>query len=117
MTSTRSRGSRWLSLALRLAGLAGMVGLAGIACSQSDPDRGRVLLIGVDGATLRVAEPLMQQDRLPHLSRIAKEGVYGALESFRPLHSPRIWNTIATGKVPEKHGISTFTYAGDDGEQ
>jgi predicted AlkP superfamily phosphohydrolase/phosphomutase len=81
--------------------------LAGTSCRATDA-RPRVLLIGIDGATFRVAEPLLAQGRLPHLAGIAARGVSGPLESFLPLHSPRIWNSIATGKTPEAHGIETF---------
>ena len=88
--------------------------LWGPACSG---DRDRVLLIGIDGATLRIARPLMQAGRLPHLAQIASEGAYGPLRSQFPLSSPRIWTTIATGKVPEKHGILGFALPDETGEQ
>ena len=89
----------------RLAALA--AGLAALACG---PERrpGRVLLVGLDGASPRLVEPLLAQGRLPNLARIAREGAWGPLESQLPLSSPRIWNTIATGKTPEKHGIRSF---------
>jgi len=70
--------------------------------------RGRVLLVGIDGASPRIARPLLAAGRLPNLARIADEGVWGPLQSQLPLASPRIWNTIATGKTPEKHGIRSF---------
>jgi len=69
-----------------------------------------VLIIGIDGATLRVVQPLFEQGRLPNLRRLADEGASGPLLSAFPLSSARIWATIATGKVPEKHGIVDFTY-------
>lgn len=101
------------------AGWAALAFLLGLGCHQGTQPhaKGRVLLIGLDGATLRVVEPLMHEGRLPNLSRIAAEGVHGPLQSFPPLHSPRIWNTIATGKVPEKHGILSFARARADGSQ
>jgi hypothetical protein len=89
----------------RLAALAGA--LAALACG-GDRRPGRVLLIGLDGASPRLVEPLLAQGRLPNLARIAREGAWGPLESQLPLSSPRIWNTIATGKTPEKHGIRSF---------
>ena len=85
-----------------------------VACGDG---RGRVLLVGIDGATLRIARPLMKEGRLPHLSRIASEGAFGPLRSLFPLSSPRIWTTIATGKVPEKHGILGFARPDARGEQ
>jgi predicted AlkP superfamily phosphohydrolase/phosphomutase len=75
---------------------------------------GRVLLIGIDGATMRVIGPMIEQGRLPNLARLAAEGVSGPLRSFTPLQSPRIWATIATGKVPRKHRIRAFGYRDED---
>lgn len=98
--------------------LAVLIALVAPGCDRSGPQqpgRGRVLLVGLDAATLRVAAPLMEEGLLPNLARIAQQGVHGPLQSFLPLHSPRIWNTIATGKVPEKHGILTFTHPQPDG--
>ncbi|MDP6979195.1 MAG: alkaline phosphatase family protein [Myxococcota bacterium] len=97
-----------ISLAVLLAG-----------CSEEPPteSRGRVLLIGIDGASPRIVDPLIAEGRLPNLAGIAREGVHGKLRSAEPIHSPRIWNTIVTGVVPEKHGIVTFSYGGRDGRQ
>ena len=101
----------------RLAALGCLVALAldGSACAEAP--RGRVLLVGIDGAGVHVMRPLMEEGRLPNLARIARDGVVGPLQSFLPLHSPRIWATIATGKVPEKHGILTFAYTDDAGQR
>jgi len=67
-----------------------------------------VLIVGIDGASLRVAAPLLEEGRLPHLGAIAARGVSGPLRSAKPLVSPRIWTTVATGKTPEQHGILQF---------
>ena len=82
----------------RLAALA--LALAALACG-GEHRHGRVLLVGIDGASPRLVEPLLAAGRLPNLARIAREGVWGRLQSHLPLASPRIWNTIATGKAPE----------------
>ncbi|MBW1687877.1 MAG: alkaline phosphatase family protein [Deltaproteobacteria bacterium] len=95
-------------MADRLYGvLAALLALGWLACSseQSTP---RALLIGIDGASLRVAAPLLEEGRLPHLGQIAREGVAGPLLSSLPLWSPRIWTTVATGKQPAKHGVLSF---------
>lgn len=91
------------------------LGLALPGCGWQPP--GRVLLIGIDGASMRVAGPLLEQGRLPNLKRIALAGASGKLRSFLPLFSPRIWTTIATGKIPEKHGIAGFTFRDEDDAQ
>ncbi len=87
------------------------------ACRSGEPERGRVLLIGIDGATLKIAAPMLQEGRLPHLAALARQGISGPLRSEKPLLSPRIWNTIVTGKTAEKHGIGAFSHAGKDGVQ
>jgi predicted AlkP superfamily phosphohydrolase/phosphomutase len=79
-----------------------------VACWIGKGGGSRVLLVGIDGATLRVALPLLEEGRLPNLERIGRRGVFGPLRSHFPLSSPRVWNSIATGKVPEKHGILGF---------
>lgn len=95
------------------------LGLLAAGCAEPAPEARsrRAILIGVDGASPRVVDPLIAEGRLPNLARIAREGVHGPLRSAIPIHSPRVWNTIATGMVPEKHGIVTFSYRGRDGRQ
>ncbi|MFQ5418122.1 MAG: alkaline phosphatase family protein, partial [Myxococcota bacterium] len=94
--------------------------LGGYALAWHDPRvetrRDRVLLIGIDGATLRVIAPMLADGRLPNLAKIAEEGVSGPLRSAHPLLSPRIWTTIATGKVPRKHGITHWVRKNDSGD-
>jgi predicted AlkP superfamily phosphohydrolase/phosphomutase len=88
-----------------------------VACGQGPALRGRVLLIGIDGAAPRITRPLLEQGRLPNLERIARAGEFGPLRSHFPLSSPRVWTSIATGKMPEKHGILGFAYQDDEGVQ
>lgn len=38
------------------------------ASEDNEPPRGRALLIGVDGANLRIIEPMMKRGEVPHLS-------------------------------------------------
>ena len=88
-----------------------------LACSAGPSEQGRVLLIGIDGATLRVMEPLLAAGRLPNLAAIAGAGAYGPLRSTPPLLSPAIWTSIATGKARAKHGIDTFVREDNRGER
>jgi predicted AlkP superfamily phosphohydrolase/phosphomutase len=68
-----------------------------------------VLLIGIDAADWEVMGPLLDEGKLPNLARLRDEGAAGKIRSLEPLtKSPIIWASIATGKVPEKHGISDF---------
>jgi len=87
------------------------IALASFGCGEEPPvpaEPGRVLLIGIDGASPIVTDSLMAEGSLPNLRALADGGVYGALRSVLPLYSPRIWNTIATGKTAEEHGVMAF---------
>lgn len=80
-----------------------------LGCTGSDTTKpGRVLLIGIDGASPRLVEPMMASGELPNLASLAKSGAHGPLKSFHPLLSPRVWTSIATGKSPKKHGIQSW---------
>lgn len=70
---------------------------------------GRVLIIGLDGATFDLVMPWVESGRLPHLSRLLRDGVSGKLRSTTPPMSPPAWNSFMTGKNPGKHGIFDFT--------
>jgi len=71
--------------------------------------RGRAIVIGIDGASPRMVFPMIRQGKLPNLAAIAKQGVSGKIRSIKPISSPIIWNTVATGKSPSKHGITAFS--------
>ncbi len=107
----RKRIARW-----RRVSCVALLGLAAACAPEQHPKR-RALVIGLDGATLAVAGPLMSAGRLPHLARLAEAGAYGPLVSALPIQSPRIWNTIATGKTPTHHGILSFTFDAPNGER
>ena len=68
----------------------------------------KVIVIGVDGATLDLMEPWMDQGELPHFDTIRKQGVYGKLRSTIPHYSAPAWTSIVTGCNPGKHGIYDF---------
>jgi predicted AlkP superfamily phosphohydrolase/phosphomutase len=86
------------------------IGLGAWACARAaDKSPGKVLLIGVDAAEWSVLGPLLDQQKLPAFAQLRDQGASGKLRSLEPLtKSPIIWASIATGKVPQKHGISDF---------
>lgn len=69
----------------------------------------KVLVIGLDGATFNLVGPLMQEGKLPNLSKMAARGVHGKLYSTILPLSPSAWTSFATGKNPGKHGIYDFS--------
>jgi predicted AlkP superfamily phosphohydrolase/phosphomutase len=68
----------------------------------------RVLIIGLDGATFDIIEPLASQGRLPNLATLLERGSHGDLKSTVPPITPVAWTSFMTGKRPEKHGIFDF---------
>jgi len=68
----------------------------------------KVLLIGWDAADWKVINPLLDQGLMPTLDDFVNHGVMGNLATLRPILSPMLWNSIATGKRPDKHGIHGF---------
>jgi predicted AlkP superfamily pyrophosphatase or phosphodiesterase len=75
----------------------------------SSPVTRPLLLLGIDGATWAVMDPLLKAGRLPNFSRLVERGVRAPLQTFEPTLSPLIWTTIATGFAPARHGIEGFT--------
>lgn len=65
----------------------------------------KFLLIGWDGATFDIIEPLVKQGRLPNVASLMENGVWGRLESTIPFLTPVAWTSISTGVNPGKHGI------------
>ncbi len=59
--------------------------------------------------------PLLDAGRMPNLSSLIERGVMGNLASLQPMLSPMLWNSIATGKRPHKHGIHGFVEPDPDG--
>ena len=68
----------------------------------------KVLVIGLDGATFTVLNPLMKKGYLPNLSSMIENGVHGVLQSTMPPYSAQAWASFMTGKNPGKHGLFDF---------
>jgi predicted AlkP superfamily phosphohydrolase/phosphomutase len=68
-----------------------------------------ILFVGIDSADWDVINPLLEEGKLPNLAALIDSGVSCDLHSLEPKQkSPTIWATIATGKLPEKHGVSGY---------
>ena len=70
--------------------------------------RPKVLLIGWDAADWEHITPLLEEGLLPNLEQFINDGVMGNLATLEPVLSPMLWNSVATGKLPAKHGIHGF---------
>ncbi len=67
-----------------------------------------VIIIGIDGATWDVIDPLLEKGRMPNLKSLIDHGIRSELRTIQPTQSPIIWSSIATGKNPIKHGTYDF---------
>jgi predicted AlkP superfamily phosphohydrolase/phosphomutase len=74
-----------------------------------------VLIIGLDGATWRVLEPLARSGRMPHLGRLMARGTWGTLRSTVPALTLPAWSSFMTGKNPGAHGVFGFRRFRPDG--
>jgi len=68
----------------------------------------RLLVIGLDGATLDLVRPWAAQGHLPHLAKLIAEGTHGPLESTLPPVTSPAWPSFVTGKNPGRHGVFDF---------
>lgn len=67
-----------------------------------------LVIIGVDGLEWRLVVDLVAEGKLPELASMMREGSYGRLRTLEPALSPRLWTSMATGVLPERHGILGF---------
>lgn len=68
----------------------------------------RLLVLGLDGATWDIIDPMMKSGELPTLKAFCDCGARGVLQSLEPMQSPDLWTSIATGLPHDRHGISGF---------
>jgi len=73
-----------------------------------------LVIIGVDSFDWRLVDPLMQQGRMPAMKRLVARGARANLRTIRPILSPVIWTSIATGVKPSRHGIADFVVTARD---
>lgn len=68
----------------------------------------RTLLIGLDGATFAVLDPLLEQGVMPFLKRFLADGVRAPLRTIIPALTPPAWTSLMTGRTPGHHGVFDF---------
>ncbi len=101
-TSSGARRGGWSALVLAVVVLAWP--------NPSPPANGtRLLLLGVDGATWTRLDPLLAAGRLPNFARLLEDGHRARLRTLPSMYSPRVWSTLATGCLPDQHGIYCFS--------
>jgi len=69
----------------------------------------RLVIIGLDGATWDLINPMVAEGKLPAIKRIMDEGQSGVLESVIPPVTAPAWATMLTGVDPGEHGVFAMT--------
>jgi len=73
------------------------------------PEAKGALVLGLDGASWDVIDPLLKAGRLPHLAAWRAQGVAARLASSVPPMSFPAWSSFATGLGPGRHGLFDFS--------
>lgn len=68
----------------------------------------RCVVIGLDGGTFTVLDPLMDEGVMPFLKQVIAEGVRSPLISVIPPLTPPAWASLMTGRGPGNHGVFDF---------
>ena len=85
--------------------LAALVVLSGCGGRGGRP---RVLVIGLDGGSFGVIDPLLAEGVLPNLAALMGRGSSATLETIFPVVSPPAWTSATTGVNPGRHNIFDF---------
>lgn len=70
----------------------------------------RLLILGLDGATWTVLDPLRRRGLLPRLDALLAGSATGVLRSSIPPMTAAAWATMQTGCGPARHGIFDHRY-------
>lgn len=74
----------------------------------------KIIVLGMDGLSWNVINPLIKEGKLPNIANLINKGSSGIIKCSELKYldfSSALWNSIATGKSVEKHGIKDFTSA------
>ena len=90
---------------LSVIGLA----IAGVTMYQKESAFHRkVIILGFDGLSPEIIEPMMKRGMLPNFFRLKESGSYRRLSATNPSQSPVAWSGFATGRNPGKTGVFDF---------
>ncbi|MEW4570160.1 alkaline phosphatase family protein [Tautonia sp. JC769] len=70
----------------------------------------RVLILGLDGATWSVLDPMRRRGVMPNLDALLARSARGTLRSSEPPMTAAAWTTMQTGCDPADHGIFDHRY-------
>lgn len=95
---------------LALAALASLAAALSLASppAAAEAVKGRVVVLGFDGADHRLVSQLIAEGKLPNLQKLATEGSFSPLRPTIPAQTPVSWSTFSTGLSPGRTQIFDF---------
>ena len=70
----------------------------------------RVMILGLDGATWTVLDPMRARGVMPNLDALLERSAHGTLRSTIPPVTTAAWTTMMTGCDPSRHGVFDHRY-------
>src|SRR5262249_52703355 len=70
----------------------------------------RLLILGLDGATWTVLDPMRRRGLMPNLDALLARSAHGTLRSIVPPVTTAAWTTVMTGCGPARHGLFDHRY-------
>jgi predicted AlkP superfamily phosphohydrolase/phosphomutase len=70
--------------------------------------KGRVVVLGFDGADHRLVSQFLAEGKLPNLKKVAEQGSFSPLRPTIPAQTPVSWSTFSTGLSPGRTQIFDF---------
>lgn len=68
----------------------------------------KTVVLGLDGATWKLLNPLIERGYMPTLAVLVAAGTHSVLKSTYPAMTAPSWTTFVTGKNPGHHGVFDF---------
>ena len=70
----------------------------------------RLVILGLDGATWSVLDPMRARGLMPNLDALLARSAHGTLRSCIPPVTSAAWTTMMTGCGPARHGVFDHRY-------
>ncbi len=74
------------------------------------PRTERLVILGLDGATWSVLDPMRERGLMPNLDALLARSAHGTLRSCIPPVTSAAWTTMMTGCGPARHGVFDHRY-------
>jgi predicted AlkP superfamily phosphohydrolase/phosphomutase len=68
----------------------------------------RAVILGIDGGSLDLIEPLVAEGSLCNLGKLLGESLHGPTNTTWPAHTAPGWSTFVTARQPGGHGVYQF---------